>query len=142
MNDDKCILIVDDNERLVTLIQRVLESAGYQVLTAYDGLSGVDVARKKRPDLVILDIVMPGEINGYQACYHLHTDRRTRGIPVLILTGKWQDAEESKRELNRRLKEQAGAYDLGAMDYMTKPVRGQELLRRVRGLLWLSEGMG
>lgn len=134
----KRILVVDDNERLVRLIERLLESAGYEVLTAFDGVTGLDVARDEGPDLIILDIVMPGEMNGYQACYHLSTDRRTKDIPVLILTGKWENAEESKRELNRRIAEQTGAYDLGAMDYMTKPVRGRELLRQVRGLLWFS----
>jgi DNA-binding response OmpR family regulator len=136
----KSILVVDDNERLVGLIERLLESAGYQVFTAFDGLTALDKAREECPDLIILDIVMPGEINGYQACYHLHTDRRTKDIPVLILTGKWENAEQSKRELNRRIAEQVGAYDLGAMDYMTKPVRGRELLSRIRGLLWFSGG--
>ena len=140
MKAERSILVVDDNERLVGLIERLLESAGYRVSTAHDGLTGLDKAREERPDLIILDIVMPGEINGYQACYHLHTDRRTKDIPVLILTGKWENAEESKRELNRRITEQVGAYDLGAMDYMTKPVRGRELLSRIRGLLWFSGG--
>lgn len=116
----------------------MLESDGYEVQTAFDGLEGLEKARTEQPDLIILDIVMPGEMNGYQACYHLSTDRRTRDIPILILTGKWEDGEQSKRELNRRIREQTGAYDLGAMDYVTKPVRGGELLRRIRGLLWFS----
>jgi len=138
MTDKKSILVVDDNERLVTLVARLLESAGYEARTAFDGLEGLEKARTEHPDLIILDIVMPGEMNGYQTCYHLNTDRRTRDIPILILTGKWEDAEQSKRELNRRIREQTGAYDLGAMDYMTKPVRGEDLLRRIKGLLWFS----
>lgn len=140
MNAKKRILVVDDNERLVGLIKRLLEGAGYGVLTAFDGLSALEAAQEEGPDLIILDIVMPGEINGYQACYHLHTDPRTRDIPVLILTGKWEDAEQNKRELNRSITEQVGAYDLGALEYMTKPVRGKKLLNRVRGLLWFSGG--
>jgi len=138
MSSGKCILVVDDNERLVSLIERLLESAGYGVLTATDGLEGLEKAQRERPDLIILDIVMPGEMNGYQTCYHLSTDRRTKDVPVLILTGKWENAEQGKRELNQRIQEQTGAYDLGAMDYLTKPVRGKELLRRVKGLLWFS----
>jgi len=132
------ILVVDDNERLVGLVQRLLQGAGYEVLTAYDGLEALDRAQEEQPDLIIMDVVMPGEINGYQAVYHLHTNRRTKDIPVLILTGKWENAEQSKRDLNQSIVEQVGAYDLGAMEYMTKPVRGKKLLDRIQGLLWFS----
>ena len=116
------ILVIDDQKRTVKAIQRILQKEGYEVLTAFDGDTGLKKARKEEPDLIILDILMPG-MNGYEVCYHLQRHPGTARIAVLMLTGTG---------------EREASLDVGALEFLNKPVKMKELLNRVKGLLWMS----
>ncbi|MEE9617995.1 MAG: response regulator [Anaerolineae bacterium] len=130
------ILVVDDRERTVRAIQRVLQKEGYEVLTAFDGVTGLKKICEEKPDLIILDVMMPG-MDGYEVCRRMQRDPATARIPVLILTGKGRlDYEDSGFRV--RVQEQIEGYDSGAMEFLTKPVRWHELVKRVKGLLWMS----
>ena len=119
------ILIVDDNPVSVSLLETVLLKEGYQVITADEGPRSRKLAVEKRPDLIILDIMMPEE-DGFEVIINLQNNARTASIPVVFLTGK--DSLEDK----------LAAFDLGAVDYITKPFKVAEVLARVRLHLKLS----
>jgi len=127
----KRILIVDDNRSLVTAAQRILQKAGFEAMTACDGSEGLTKARAEKPDLVILDIVMPG-LDGYDVCRALHKDPATADIPVLMLTVKGQANSPSGA------REKIDGFDAGAVDFVSKPVKAKELVDRVNALLWLA----
>ena len=127
----KRVLIVDDNRSLVTAAARILQKAGFETLTAADGSEGLSMAQAEKPDLVILDIVMPG-LDGYEVCRALHRSRETAGIPVLMLTVKGQANSPTGT------KEQIDGFNAGAVDFVSKPVKAKELVARVKALLWLS----
>jgi DNA-binding response OmpR family regulator len=115
----KTILIVDDEERLVSLVRAYLEQEGFQVVTARDGRQALFVARQARPDLIILDLMMP-EMDGYE---FLRLHRQEQNTPVIMLTAR---VEETDRILG---------LEMGADDYMTKPFSPRELEARVRAVL-------
>lgn len=113
------ILIVDDEPTVLELVRRNLEREGYQVVTASDGQEGMRMVYAERPDLVILDVMMP-ELDGWQVC------QRVRGmsdVPIIMLTARRQEADIIK------------GLDLGADDYLTKPFLRGELLARVSAVL-------
>jgi DNA-binding response OmpR family regulator len=120
------ILIIDDEPELVKLLDYNLTRAGYLAISAKDGVSGLDVARKHTPELIILDIMMPG-LDGWEVCKKLRADPATASTPLLMLTAK---AEEGDRVLG---------LELGADDYVTKPFGVRELLARVKALLRRAE---
>ncbi len=122
---DLTILIVDDNLVSVRLLETVLLKEGYRVITANDGPSARKLAVEERPDLIILDVMMPGE-DGFQVITHLKKNARTVPIPVIFLTGR--------DDLGAKL----AGFDLGAVDYVTKPFQAPEVLARVRLHLKLS----
>ena len=134
------ILVIDDNRSLVRVYKRVLQKAGYKVLTAFDGLEGLWKVLNEKPDLIILDIVMP-KMDGYEVCRRLKGNPATVDIPVLILTRKGSlagpDTVEAKRRDHDRVQDRLSGFEAGAMDFLSKPVTARELLDRVRGLLWL-----
>jgi DNA-binding response OmpR family regulator len=119
----KKILVVDDEPTLVATVKYNLEREGYQVVTAADGESGLSVARAERPDLVILDLMLPG-LDGFEVCRIL---RREMTAPILMLTAKTQEVDK------------VVGLELGADDYVTKPFSMRELLARVRALLRRAE---
>jgi DNA-binding response OmpR family regulator len=119
------ILIVEDERNLCDLIRDNLQEQGYQVLQAFDGPSALTMAKDAVPDLVILDIMLPG-IDGLEVCRHL---RQGSIVPILMLTAR---AEEIDRVLG---------LELGADDYLTKPFSMRELKARVRALLRRVEMM-
>lgn len=139
MDSQVRILVVDDNRSLVRVTQRLLLREGYQVLTAFDGLEGLQKAREYRPDLIILDVVMP-KMDGYEVCQRLREDADTADIPVLMLTvrGDIDDPSLDEEGMGLRVAERSGAFDAGALDFLTKPVTAQELLARIKPLLWLG----
>jgi sigma-B regulation protein RsbU (phosphoserine phosphatase) len=112
------ILIVDDHPVNIRLLERILGAAGYRTLAAENGPDGRDLAVSRLPDLVLLDIMMPGE-SGFESCEKLKRDPRTAHIPVIFLSAK-ADVESKVTGLN-----------LGAVDYMTKPFDKTEVLARV-----------
>jgi DNA-binding response OmpR family regulator len=114
-----CILVVDDEPRYVRAIQFNLESSGYEVLVARQGETAVEMVADEKPDLVILDIKMPG-MNGYEACRQIRTFSQ---VPIIMLTALAEDADKVK------------GLDIGADDYVVKPFGAEELLARVRALL-------
>ena len=122
---DVKILVVDDDPVSLKMLETSLHNEGYRVVTATDGPPARQVASDEQPDLIILDIMMPGE-DGFQVMDHLKKNSRTASIPVIFLTGR--------DELDTKLK----GFDLGAVDFITKPFYGQEMLARVRLHLKLS----
>ena len=113
------ILVVDDEKLLVKGIKFNLENEGYQVLTAYDGATAVELARREPLDLIILDLMMP-QLSGSEACMKI---REFSDVPIIMLTAK--DEVEDK----------VAGLDIGADDYMTKPFAIEELMARIRNAL-------
>lgn len=116
------ILLVDDNTANVDLLEAYLEPSGYDILKAYDGLEGLHLAYEKNPDLILLDIMMPG-LDGYEVCKRLKEDERTQLIPIVIIT--------ALSDLDDKIK----GLDVGADDFLSKPIVRPELMARVRSLL-------
>lgn len=113
------VLIVDDEKRLVSLVQSYLVQEGYRVVTAYNGSDALTVAQKEKPDLIILDIMMP-EMNGYE---FMRIHRSETDTPIIMLTAKVEDDDK------------VIGLELGADDYVTKPFKPRELMARVRNVL-------
>jgi len=122
----KSILIIEDEKDIVDLITYHLQQSGYAVLKALDGISGLEQAKKKMPELIILDLMLP-EMDGKDVCRALKSNPTTQSIPVLILTAK---AEEMDRVVG---------FELGADDYVTKPFSPRELVLRVKAILRRKE---
>jgi diguanylate cyclase (GGDEF)-like protein len=118
----KKILVIDDTEFMTKLISDTLTEAGYVVVTASDGYQGLEKVGTEKPDLVILDIVMPG-IDGFEVCRILREDDRNNLMPIIMLTA--QEDEDDKLT----------GLELGADDYIIKPFNHRELLSRVRNTL-------
>ena len=115
----KRVLVVDDDVRTVELVKLYLNRDGYKVLTAYDGVEALRLAREGHPDLIVLDLMLPG-IDGLEIC---RTLRAESDVPIIMLTAKTTDQDK------------LAGLDLGADDYLTKPVGNRELAARVRAIL-------
>lgn len=120
------ILVIDDLPENVFLLQDRLEREGYEVITSYDGKSGIEKAIKEIPDLILLDVMMP-DLNGIEVCKALVLNPVTLNIPIILVTAK-SGAEDTKEGL-----------EAGAFDYIKKPFDRIELLARVHSALKLSE---
>jgi DNA-binding response OmpR family regulator len=116
------ILVVDDEEDILELVRFQLKKEGYRVLDCKNGEEALRLALREKPDLVVLDIMLPG-LSGIETLKRLKYQRQTQGIPVLMLTAK---SEEMDRVLG---------FELGADDYVTKPFSVRELLLRIRAIL-------
>jgi twitching motility two-component system response regulator PilH len=117
----KKILVVDDSPTERYFMVELLSKNGYQVLTAENGEEGVSKAKAEIPDLILMDVVMPG-INGYQATRTLMREETTKNIPVIVCTSKGQETDK------------IWGLRQGAMDYLVKPVNGEELLAKIAAL--------
>ncbi|MDX1530561.1 MAG: response regulator transcription factor [Rhodothermales bacterium] len=130
MADDRptsgTVLLVDDEEDLLDLLSYTLEREGYTVVTAQDGAEGFKLAQEARPDLVVLDIMMP-KMDGIELCQRLREDARLRLTPILMLTAKSEEGDEIV------------GLEAGADDYLPKPVSPRLLVSHVRALLRRSE---
>ncbi len=124
--DTKKILVVDDQPGNVFLLQDRLNREGFEVITAYDGTSGIKVAREQNPDLILLDIMMPG-IDGFEVCREISSNDFTNHIPIILVTA-----------LNSSEDTQKG-FDCGAFDYIKKPFNKIELLARVKAAVRFTE---
>lgn len=122
----KRVLVIDDLPENVFMLQDRLEHEGYEVITAYDGQTGIDKAVEEIPDLILLDVMMP-DITGIEVCKTLVKDPRTKNIPIILVTAK-SGAEDTKEGL-----------EAGAFDYIKKPFNRIELLARVNSALKLSD---
>lgn len=121
------ILVVDDEKNILELVRFNLEREGYQVLTARDGLAGLELARKENPDLIVLDVMLP-EMSGLEICQELHQNPVTKSIPIIMLSAR---ADEVDRVLG---------LELGADDYVTKPFSPRELVARIKARLRRARG--
>ena len=119
----KTLLIVEDNDMSRDALSRRLERRGYQIAVAVDGQQAVSVAHGARPDLILMDIGLPGLMDGYAATTKLKSDEATRHIPIIVLSAH---AMNSDRAL---------ALAAGGDDFDTKPVRFPELLQKIERLL-------
>lgn len=122
----KRILVIDDLPENVFMLQDRLEHEGFEVLTAYDGRTGIDKAQSEVPDLILLDVMMP-DITGIEVCKTLVGNTKTKNIPIILVTAK-SGAEDTKEGL-----------EAGAFDYIKKPFNRIELLARVNSALKLSD---
>ena len=120
----KKILIVDDEKKIVDIVKSYLEREGYQTITAYDGNSALELARKQLPDLIILDLMLPG-ISGWDIC---RTLRMESDVPIIMLTARDD------------ITDKIVGLELGADDYVTKPFDPKELVSRAKAVLRRSEG--
>jgi DNA-binding response OmpR family regulator len=116
------ILVVDDEPDVVDLVRYHLHRAGFEIVTASNGQSAVAAAKERRPDAIVLDIMLP-QMSGIEVLSTLRRDKQTAGIPVLMLTAK---AEASER---------IAGLELGVDDYITKPFSPRELVLRIQNLL-------
>ncbi len=140
MDSKTRILVVDDNRSVVRIVEALLQKEGFEVLTAFDGLEGLRKAREEKPNLIILDIVMP-RMDGYKVCRLLQDKPDTAAIPVLMLSvkGYIDDPSLDDQVIESRIQEQMDGFDAGAVDFLSKPIKARELLKRVRALLWFEE---
>ena len=122
----KKILVIDDEPKIVEICHDYLKASGFEVISAYDGLQGLHLARQEKPDLIVLDLMMPG-MDGLDVCRNLRRDGNT---PIIMLTAR---VEESDKLVG---------LELGADDYITKPFSPRELVARVRVVLRRAGGDG
>lgn len=119
---DKRILIVDDEQFFIEPVKRLLESLGYAVFEAHDGITGLSKAREIQPDLIILDLMLPG-MNGYQVCRLLKYDKQCKNIPVIIVSAK-----DSERDQEIGIQSGAELYLVKPLNYKTFPAQLESLL--------------
>jgi len=118
----KRILVVDDEVQLVEMVKIRLEANGYEILSAYDGQEALDKARKEKPDLIVLDLMLP-KLDGYKVCRMIKFDDRYKNIPIILFSAR---AQESDKEMG---------IQVGADAYITKPFEPKVLLSKIKELL-------
>jgi len=128
MADKKLILLVDDDPDFVEAVRVIVENGGYEVEVAYDGKEGLEAVAARKPDLIVLDVMMP-VMNGHEACAKLKGDQETEDIPIILLTAV-ADRVTTSTYTHRDMLESE------AEDYMPKPVEPKELLERIE--TWIS----
>jgi len=121
------ILVVDDDPELVRLLRAYLEQGGYQVLVAYDGEAALHILRRERPDLVVLDLMLP-ERDGWDVTRVVRGDASLAGTPIIMLTARVEDHDKIV------------GLELGADDYVSKPFNPREVMARVRAVLRRAQG--
>jgi len=119
----KKILIVDDEPGIRKLVQSTLKSSAYHILQAEDGQKAVDIARQENPDLILMDIMMPGDIDGLEATRILKQETETSDSPIIILSAKGEETDLSK------------GLHAGADEYFTKPFSPLALVKKVEEVL-------
>jgi DNA-binding response OmpR family regulator len=123
----KYVLIVDDDPDMVETVGMMLESKGYEVGKAYDGVEGEESIRKRRPDVLVLDVMMPRK-NGYVLCAQLKKDKATRSIPIILLTAVGEAVPSTSYS-------HADGMATEAEDYIPKPVEARVLIESIERLL-------
>jgi two-component system, OmpR family, alkaline phosphatase synthesis response regulator PhoP len=121
------ILLVDDEPDIVSMTRMRLEASGYEVFTASDGQEGYGMAKEQKPDLLILDLMLP-KMDGFQVCRMLKSDEHFRNIPIIMLTAKSQKEDKDY------------AQKLGVDFFLTKPYEAKELLDKIAFLLKKGQG--
>ncbi len=118
----KKILLVDDAETILMMERMILNKAGYELLTAKDGQEAVAKAVAERPDLILMDVVMP-KMDGFEACRQLRVHDTTKAIPIIMVTTRGEAANVES------------GFESGCDDYITKPINGLEVLTKVKSAL-------
>jgi two-component system, OmpR family, KDP operon response regulator KdpE len=118
------ILIVEDEPKVVHLVREILSASGFEVIVACNGKNAIEQAAMEQPDLVLLDLLLPGEMDGYEVARRL---REFGDIPIIMLTGKARDGDMLR------------GFESGADDYVTKPFNSKELLARIKAVLHRSQ---
>ncbi len=121
----KRILVIDDEEDINMVVCSRLEASGFEVISAFDGLEGLEKARKENPDLIILDVMMP-KLDGFHVCRMLKFDEKFQSTPIILLTARSQAVDKQTGE------------QVSADCYLTKPFDGDILLKEVKKLLKLK----
>jgi two-component system phosphate regulon response regulator PhoB len=121
------VLIIEDEPSLQEILTYNLESRGYQVIVFDDGTEGLEGVRKHVPDIVLLDIMLPG-MDGFEVCRHIRSDPLIKHLPVLMMTARGEEID------------QLVGFQMGADDYVTKPFKMRILLERIKSLLRRTEG--
>ncbi len=116
------ILVVDDEIYIVHILDFSLGMEGYEVLTALDGEQALEKAKAEKPDLIVLDIMMP-KLDGYETCKRLKADDATKQIPVILLSAKGRNVDQKI------------GFEVGADDYITKPFSPRKLVERINSVL-------
>lgn len=121
-SEQAVVLAADDDEDILELVVFRLERSGYTVLRARDGAEALELARASKPDLAVLDVMLP-KIDGFELTRRLREDESTRSMPIILLTARSQEADVQR------------GFDAGADDYIRKPFSPQELRARVQAIL-------
>lgn len=121
------VLVVDDDKQIVRVVRAYLEREGFQVFSAYDGETALHIIRRERPDLIVLDLLLPGR-DGWEITRILRSDESLAGIPIIMLTARVDDTDKIV------------GLELGADDYVTKPFNPREVVARVRAVLRRTGG--
>jgi two-component system alkaline phosphatase synthesis response regulator PhoP len=116
------ILVVDDEIYIVHILDFSLGMEGYEVVTALDGEQALEKARAEKPDLIVLDIMMP-KLDGYETCKRLKADAATKDVPVILLSAKGRNVDQKV------------GFEVGADDYITKPFSPRKLVERINAIL-------
>jgi two-component system alkaline phosphatase synthesis response regulator PhoP len=124
------ILVVDDEAQIVEVVRDYLKQAGYRVLAARDGQTALTLARHERPDLIVLDLMLPGGMDGLEVCRRLRRDPALADVSIIMLTARIAEADRLI------------GLELGADDYVTKPFSPREVVARVRAVLRRARGSG
>lgn len=117
--DESSILIVDDQSANLNLLFQIFKNTKYDILSASDGSTCLQIVEDERPDLILLDVVMPG-IDGFETCLRLKANEKTRDIPIIFMTARTDTSDKLK------------GFGVGAVDYITKPIQPKEVLARVK----------
>lgn len=121
------VLVVEDEPNIVESLSFLMKREGFDVRVASDGAAALQLVERERPDLVVLDVMLPRR-DGYDVCKAIRADRRLDGVRIMMLSAKGRELDRSK------------GLALGADDYVTKPFSTRELIERVRALLGLPQG--
>lgn len=119
------ILVIEDDPIILFLIRQTLQREGYEVVTATNGSEGLRLVYEIQPQLVVLDITMPG-LNGHQVCHYLRSEASTKDLPIIMVTALSRPADQRR------------GFELGADDYLPKPFQLAELVTRVQSLLFFA----
>ena len=119
----KKVLIVDDEKEVRRLVEVTLRSGDYEIFQAEDGEKAIEIARAEMPDLIIMDVMMPGDIDGFEAARTLKSDPETKAITIIMLTAMGQETDKKKGS------------EVGADDYFVKPFSPLELIKKIEEVL-------
>jgi DNA-binding response OmpR family regulator len=129
MNARKKLLVVDDQPEIVNLIRRIFEARGFEIISGKDGQEALDLTRKERPDLLLLDLDLP-RVDGFEVCRRLKADEATKKIPVVMMTAAHVSTEAANRGVTT-----------GADEYIAKPFLREVLVHNVERLLEMRSAL-